>query len=294
VLTGDDFGFSRGVNRAMIEAHERGVLTSASLMVTGDAWEEAADLARSHPRLGVGLHLVVVSGRAVVPPSEIPHLVDDAGRFASSPTRAGLAYQFRPAARSELRREIRAQLERFLGTGLPLSHVDGHLHMHMHPVVMGILAELAAEFRVPAVRLPSEEFGLARLPRPGVLARDLAWSWIFGRLRRHGERRLERAGVGFAERVYGLFATGRLDEGYLLDLLPKITADFSEIYCHPALDLDGDHPNGRQGARELSALTSSRVREAIEAEGFELTTYARAAGARRHVAEIASVAQPAG
>src|SRR5204862_7348089 len=125
VVNGDDFGYSRGVNRAILEAHDRGILTSTSLMVSGDAEEDAVAIARSRPALAVGLHLVLVAGSAASPPGEIPRLVDAAGRFPDSPVSAGLRYQFSVRARAELRREIRAQLVRFRATGLALSHVDG-------------------------------------------------------------------------------------------------------------------------------------------------------------------------
>lgn len=287
MVTGDDFGFSRGVNRAIIEAHERGVLTSASLMVTGDAREEAVRLARAHPRLAVGLHLVVASGKAVLPPEEIPHLVDPSGRFRSSPTRAGLAYQFRPAARAQLRREIRAQLERFRETGLPLAHVDGHLHLHVHPVVLDVLAQLSAEFGIGTVRLPSEELGLALELDGGGVAAKVLWSSVFGLLRRRGARRLQAAGVAVADRVYGLHHTGRVDERYLLSLVPRISAEWSEIYCHPALPLEGEPDNGPPGAGpvELAALLSPRVRAAIDAAGLVLAGSEEAAAlasARAH------------
>lgn len=274
VVTGDDFGFSRGVNRAIVEAHEKGVLTSASLMVTGDAWEEAVSLARAHPRLAVGLHLVIVCGRSVLPEAEVPHLVDSAGFFRTSPTRAGLLYQLHPEARAELRREIRAQLERFRQTGLPLDHVDGHLHLHVHPVVVDVLAELAGEFEIPAVRFPSEDFRLAlRLDRTKIAAK-VAASTVFGLLRRRGARRLREAGVAVADRVYGLHSTGRVNEGYLARLAPRIGEGWTEIYCHPASPEPGEPLNGPPGAgaRELAALVSARVRSAIASEDLILTT----------------------
>ena len=158
IITGDDFGFSHGVNRGIIHAHECGVLTSASLMVTGRACDEAVALAHAHPRLAVGLHLVVVCGQTALSPREIPHLADVAGHSPFGPLRTGVRYQFNTAARLELRREIRAQLELFRRTGLQLSHVDGHLHMHTHPVVLQILIELAPEFDIRVIRLPWEEF----------------------------------------------------------------------------------------------------------------------------------------
>jgi predicted glycoside hydrolase/deacetylase ChbG (UPF0249 family) len=113
IINGDDFGFSRGVNQGIIKAHEQGVLTSTSLMVTGDAAAGAVALAKSHPNLGVGLHLVLVCGKSALPSSEIPHLVDELGNFPNDSLKAGLRYQFSQAARRELCLEIRAQLEKF-------------------------------------------------------------------------------------------------------------------------------------------------------------------------------------
>jgi len=274
IVTGDDFGFSRGVNRAIIEAHERGVLTHASLMVNGDAAAEAAALALSRPDLSVGLHLVVVDGAATLPPLEIPRLVGADGRFRGTPVSAGVRYQFSVASRRELAREIRAQLERFRDTGLELSHVDGHHHMHLHPVVLETLVALAGEFRIPAIRLPSEELGLALAINPGNLAGKALWTGVFRLLRRHGERRLDNAGIAYSERVYGLLETGRVTGPYLLDLIPRIRADRVEIYCHPAAASPGEPSNGAaaSGPAELSALLCPRVREAIGRSGFALST----------------------
>ena len=209
----------------------------------------------------------------------IPHIVD--ARDAFSRARRGPAFGTRsvPAARAELRREIRAQLELFRRTGLPLAHVDGHLHMHLHPMVLHELAELAPEFQIPVIRLPSEELGLALSLGRVPLATRLVWSAVFPLLRRNGIRRLRRAGVAYADRVYGLLATGRLSEEYLVDLLPKISAEWAEVYCHPSIGADEGVANGPSGsgARELAALLSPRVREAIQAGNFLLTSSDEAA-----------------
>jgi len=271
-VTADDFGFSHGVNHAILRAHQEGIVTHASLMVTGDAAAEAVALAKANPGLSVGLHLVLVSGRSALSPSEIPDLVDRNGRFPWGPVRSGLRYQFGRSARAQVRREIRAQLERFLRTGLPLAHVDGHLHMHLHPFVLSCLAEMAGELGIRTVRLPLEELGANLAFDRRSAARKVVWHWIFGRLRRHGERRLRSVGIAFADRVYGLLQTGRVTEEYLLDLLPRIRVSVAEIYCHPDASLPGEARNGppRAGLRELEAVTSRRVREAVEACGFAL------------------------
>jgi len=172
-------------------------------MVTGEAATHAIALAHDHPNLAVGLHLVLVCGRRVLPQSEIPHLVDSAGNFSSDSLNAGLRYQFSRAARRELRLEIRAQLEKLRQTGLPLSHVDGHLHLHSHPVVLGIPAELAEEFNIKVIRLPSEELRFTlRLDKRDLLTK-LLWSFVFTRLRSYGEGLLKSKGIQFCDRVYG-------------------------------------------------------------------------------------------
>lgn len=264
IVTGDDFGISSPVNRAITEAHERGVLTHASLMVTGEAWEEAVALARRHPTLSVGLHLVLVSGRSVLPHARIPRLVDREGRFGSSPFRAGVRYQMDSALRQELRREIRAQLERFRETGLKLSHVDGHRHMHLPPVVLGILGEWAGEFGIRSVRLPAEELGVTLAVDRSAWLEKTALCWTFRGVRlAYARRLLAAAGVECADRVYGLLQSGRMTEEYLLGLIPRIRARRVEIYTHPTTE-DAPAGSGRGASRaQWEALLSPRVREAL-------------------------------
>ena len=272
-INADDFGFSTGVNQAIIEAHQRGVLTSTSLMITGDASEEAIELAKSYPSLAVGLHLVLGLGRSVLPPDQIPNLVDSSGNFSNDPARAGLSYQFNAKARRELPLEIRAQLEKFRQTGLKLSHVDGHLHLHAHPVVLRHLAGFAAEFEIPEIRLPSEELSIAlKIDRSDWITKTVG-SLVFTGLRRDGESVLKKNRIHFADRVYGFLQTGRVTESYLLQLIPNITADAIEIYSHPAIAVPGEPSNAplNLGCAELEALLSDRVRAALEQHGFELS-----------------------
>jgi len=275
IINGDDFGFSKGVNQAIIQAYEHGILTSTSLMVSGEAATEAIALAQSHSNLAVGLHLVLVCGRSVLPPEQIPHLVDKHGRFRDSPFKAGLTYQFHPQVREELYLEIHAQLQKFRDSGLLLSHVDGHLHLHTHPVVLHILTQLAPEFDIRVIRLPSEELGLnLRLDRRNLVTK-LVWSLVFGRLRSYGESLLSSRGIKFADRVYGLLQTGSVTEAYLLGLIPQIKADLVEIYAHPAISNHEEilHSQLGSGELELTGLLSQQVREVLLTYDFSLTNY---------------------
>ena len=272
IINADDFGFSHDVNAAIIQAHEEGILTSTSLMVTGDAAQEAIALAKNHPHLAVGLHLVLVCGKSVLPPAQIPHLVDSQGNFSHNPTQAGLNYQFNQATRAELRLEIYAQLEKFRDSGLNLAHVDGHLHLHVHPVILNILTEFAAEFKIKFIRLPSEELTKnLKIDRRNLLIK-IVWSIVFGQLRNYGESLLKTHNIKFADRVYGLLQTGNMSEEYLLSLIPQIEAELVEIYAHPAL-VNTDINNG--GEIELKALLSYKVRELLTVKGFELSNCAK-------------------
>lgn len=267
-VTGDDFGASRDVNEAIEAAHRGGVLTGASAMVTAPAFEDAVARARALPDLATGVHLVLCDGRAASKPEAVAALVDAEGRFPASPARAGLRYWHRRRAlRGQLERELRAQLERALGAGLALDHVDGHHHLHMHPVVFELLLPLLVEYRVPRLRLVEEDaLGRAGRPHP---ARDGVPA-IFAALARRERPRAAACGVASDARVYGLRATGALDETELLRLVRGLEAPSVEIYLHP----------GRAdaaGRAQEAAVRSALVRQAVAERRYTLR---RRTGAR--------------
>ena len=273
IINADDFGYSSAVNRAVLQAHREGVLTSASLMVNERAADEAVQLAKETPSLAVGLHLVLVLGRSALPPSAIPHLVDVNGNFTNSSFIAGIKYYFSPAARRELKLEMRAQFEKFRATRLPFSHVDGHTHLHMHPVIFDELIKLCEEFGVKRIRVVKGEMRLSlRLDR-SQLPIKLLLGVVFNLLARHCEKKLRGRGFVVPEKAYGLLQTGKMNEEYWLGLLPQMQHVSSEIYAHPlAVDAEEwnvqENPRGRE---ELQALLSPRVRDAIQAAGFVLS-----------------------
>ena len=140
IIVADDFGLSPLVNAAVEQAAREGILRCASLMVAAPAADDAVARARAlGDRLRVGLHLVVVQGPAVLPPAEIPDLVDDQGEFPSDQVATGFRYAFHPRVRRQLAAEIRAQFEAFRRTGLTLDHANAHRHMHLHPTIGRLL-----------------------------------------------------------------------------------------------------------------------------------------------------------
>lgn len=266
ILTADDFGASAAVNDAVLRAHREGVLTSASLMVTGAASEEAVAAARAVPTLAVGLHLALADARPALPAREIPHLVGADGRLERDPVRTWLRIGASAAARRELVREIAAQFERFAATGLPLSHVDGHHHLHLHPAAFPAVAALAASGGARGIRLPWE--GLSAL-LAGSLRAGLDAA-VLGALSLGWRTLARRRGLRFAERVHGIVRSGAMDADYLRALAARLGPGTTEIFLHPATDV-GDPLGPNPG--DLAALIDPEVRTAIEGRGVVLATY---------------------
>ncbi|MGH6976619.1 MAG: hopanoid biosynthesis-associated protein HpnK [Stellaceae bacterium] len=236
IVTADDFGLAPAVNEAVEQAHRRGILSAASLMVTAPAAGDAVDRARRLPGLGVGLHLVLVDGQPALPPKEIPDLVGPDGRFPTNVTAAGINIFCRPRARAQLEREIRAQLELFRKTGLPLDHVNSHHHFHIHPTIAATLVRLAPQYGIKAVRVPTERpieswhAGGDRLFR-----RLLAWinqvPWT-----RSLRRQLDRAGIRANDCVLGLSDTGDMRADRVARYLANLPEGVSELYVHAAVE----------------------------------------------------------
>jgi len=276
IINADDFGLSDGANRAVIRAYRDGILTSTSLMTGGRAFAEAVSLARENPGLQVGLHLTLLQGKAVLPPEELPELVDREGNFPLDPVRTGMRYFFRRSLRRELQREIEAQILRFRETGLPLSHIDGHLNIHMHPTVFSVLAELMPKYGISSFRLTREN--LAQDPaNEGArrFGRRLD-AFIFARLADNCRPVLDRLGIQYTDEVKGLLNSGRMTEDYLLKVLDRLGPGCTEIYFHPGCLPDPEIASWMPDYRheeELAALTSSRVREKIIEQGICLGNY---------------------
>jgi hopanoid biosynthesis associated protein HpnK len=272
VVTADDFGLSHEVNSAVVEGWRRGVLTAASLMVGSPAAAEAVELAKANTGLKVGLHLCLVHALPVLAPERIPDLVDARGSLRGDLASVGAAIFFSPRVRAQAEAECRAQFERFAATGLSFDHVNGHNHFHIHPTVAGIVARLAAEFKVPAVRVPAHSWrGLP--PGQAWMAAVMApWSAL-------ARRRFNAAGLATNDSLIGLFETGGMDEAAWLKAAGRLGEGVVEVYCHPATATNGvlaeQMPDYRH-ADELAALLSPRVRQALERAGARRMSFSQA------------------
>jgi chitin disaccharide deacetylase len=278
IVTADDFGAAPEVNAAVETAYHAGVLKAASLMVGGPA---AADAVARAARLGglrVGLHLVLVEGRPVLPPEQVHRLVDGNGLFRTDMAAFGALIAMSAEARRQLAAEITAQFEAFEATGLALDHCNAHKHFHLHPLVGRMIAAIGPRFGLTAARVPLEPAELLRRVEPHV-SPSRAGALVTAPWALWLRRRLRAAGVRTSDRVLGLAWSGRMTRERLCGLLGALPPGLTEIYLHPAT---GPYPGSAPGYRyreELEALTAPETAAACRAQGIELGGFADFAAA---------------
>jgi hopanoid biosynthesis associated protein HpnK len=264
IVTADDFGLHESINDAVEQASRAGSLTAASLMVSAEATEDAVRRARTLPNLRVGLHIVLADGWSTLDARLIPTLADPTGRMHGDMFSRGVRFFFHPAARHQLEAEIRAQFAAFARTGLVLDHVNVHKHFHLHPTILSILLRVGKDYGMPAMRVPDERVWFAARSAGVVhgMTQALLTPWISLM-----KFRLRRAQVFHNDRLFGISASGAIDEAGLLAMLAQLPHGVSEIYLHPATrsgSIIASSMSQYRHAEELDALLSTRVRAALE------------------------------
>ncbi|MFB3829674.1 MAG: ChbG/HpnK family deacetylase [Bryobacteraceae bacterium] len=261
IVNADDFGFTADVNQGIVEAHRDGILTSATLMANGAAFDHAVALARQTPTLDVGCHLVLVGGRSVLRPGEpLPGTVAQLLKAIA-------------ARRLSVYEELAAQVRRILEAGVRPTHLDTHKHTHLFPPVLNAVARLAAEFDIRWVRRPFDY----PLTAAGVPWKVRAISRGLGLLRRRFQRVLAAHGCRTTDHFAGFQITGRWRTGELIELLRALPEGLTELMTHPGrcgpelLAARTRLKHSRED--ELRALTAPETRAAIRDGEIELASY---------------------
>jgi chitin disaccharide deacetylase len=279
IVNGDDFGLTRGVNAGIIQAFREGILTSATLMANGPAFEDAVELGRANPQLGVGIHLCLVSGPAVASAKDIPALADRDGQLPKTlfVLLTRLSGGWIPTRQIE--REFRAQIQRVLDAGIRPSHLDTHKHTHTHPRVMEALGRVANEFGIRNVRKPFEDFrtALGSHTDGHTNTRQVISAVAAGTAAPLFRLLVRSYGLRTPDHFFGLTTTGRLSSKELLQVLELLPPGTSELMCHPGVcdeELE-KYPTRLKRERqiELEALTDPDVRRAAEKRGIRLICY---------------------
>lgn len=274
IITADDFGLAEEINEAVEIAHLDGILSAASLMVAGPAVKDALERARRLPDLRVGLHLVLVEEKPLLPAIRIPHLVNKQGYLRSDLSRFGYDIAVSQAARRELRMEIEAQFSAFQSTGLPLDHVNAHKHFHLHPIVAAMILDIGSAYGMRSMRVPREPAEVLRdidpsdtVPNGFPVNACAAWLSMKAR----------RANLMTPDHVFGLHWSGAMDCNRLKSILADAPPGLVEIYMHPAASEEfPGHAEGYHYTDELAALTDMECRNTLYAARHDLGGYADA------------------
>lgn len=279
IVNGDDFGYTRSVNRGIVRGCKQGMVTSATIMANGNAFEDAVVCAKENPQLGVGVHLVLVGGRCVAPPNEIPTLADAEGNLPASLgalLRKLWGHAIEP---KEIACELRAQIGRVVEAGIHPTHVDCHKHTHLQPQVMEQVAVVAEEFGIHRVRKPFEDFGtlLAFGARGRASSRRVAAAALAHATAAKFRRITAARNLRTPDHFLGVAATGMLNRGVLRSMISSIREGVTELMCHPG-ECDEELEQSatrlkRQREVELDALTDPSLREALNSQGIELIDY---------------------
>lgn len=263
VVNADDFGFTPDVNRGIVAAHRHGILTASTLMANGEAFEDAVRLARETPSLDVGCHLVLISGRSLVPP------------YAPLPASAPELLWALAARRIRVYDEMAAQVRKVLAAGLHPTHLDTHKHTHLARPVLDAVARIAEEFEIRWVRRPFDVPLTA--VRGGVPWLKRATSGSLRVLRGRFHRVLARHGCRTTDHFAGFRLTGRFGTPELVRLIRELPDGVTEFMCHPGYcseDLRQARTRLKESReRELEALLAPQTRAALAEAGVQLVSY---------------------
>jgi len=235
ILNADDFGLTSGINRAIGELSAAGVLTSATLMANGPAFDDAVTMARAHSALGVGCHVVLTDGVPISRPETIPSLLGADGKsFRPSVVEFVRALLLGRIREDDVAREATAQIEKLQGAGIRVTHIDTHKHTHLFPSVLRPLLEVAGRTGVHAIRNPFEPAWSLALGQ-GSLGRRVAVRLVGGLRRRFNAQPQIRDGLVLTtDGTIAISATGHLNSTTLAEILLALPAEGTyELCCHP-------------------------------------------------------------
>jgi predicted glycoside hydrolase/deacetylase ChbG (UPF0249 family) len=294
VVNADDLGLTVGVNDGIFDAHDLGILTSASLFANAPATENAIRRARSRTSLGVGAHLALVDGTPTLPARSVPTLVTGDGRFRQSWRPFIVACLQHRVSLDEVERELTAQIERIRAAGISLTHLDAHKHVHAYPPVFAIVARLAARFGIPVVRVPYERSSLSlALGRESVQpATTRRQAWLNAALWPWAQRNYRVAAtLGLrAPHFIGRIDTGILSLPALRRMLHGAAAGVTELMVHPGYV---DEALRRMSTRlvdsrleEVALLSSMETRALLVGERIQLVRHDLARSARRSLRHV--------
>lgn len=275
IVNADDFGLHPLINQGIIKGYREGFITSTSLMPSAPAFSQAVELAKAAPGLGLGIHLTLVGGgEPLLPKAQVASLLDGRGLFPQDYLAFARRFYGGAVKEGELEAELRAQIERVLATGLPVTHLDSHQHLHVLPGLSRLVLRLALDYGLKALRIPAEPYGFRGGCSAGLgrYVGKLGLSFWAGRARQAAAR----CGLKFPSHFYGMLAGGRLNPALVANILRALPEGSSELMTHPGLDsqaLGQAFPWHYHWQDELAAYLDTENQALLQQSGIKLITF---------------------
>ncbi len=272
IVAADDFGITKSVNEGIVRAYEEGIVTSLNLLPSGDAFDDAVALAKNIGLDETGAHLALTETMPVSAPAKISSLIGRDGRFASGHTQFFIRQMTGAVNPEEIYIEWKAQLSRALATGIEITNLSSHEHLHMLPGILDIMIRLAKEHDIRSIRYPHADRSYLKINH-AFIAKKLTLTF----LEKEISNAMKLSGLISPEHFRGFFDSGNITEAVLIDIIADIEEGTTELVCHPGflgrevLERYKFHKNSEG---ELFALTSRRVKRAIDERKIELVSYA--------------------
>lgn len=274
LVNADDFGRHPLINEAVLRAVEHKGLLSASLMAGEPYFEEAVAIAKSHPMLGVGVHLTLVNGRPVLPPQEIPSLVCDDGSFYPHHNAFIKKYLTLKIRKEDVVKELSAQIDKVIRAGITPTHVDSHQHIHMLPGIFPKVLNLAQKNKINKIRISGCGFANPFIPWPGF--GDLIGKCALQCFSMIDTQKAQKAGFLYPGHFVGQVAGGAITADFMQNLLKNMHEDTVEVMLHPgmnnrilSLSSGWDHDY----EAEFLAVTCEKVHECMQKHGIKLINF---------------------
>ncbi|WP_346354468.1 ChbG/HpnK family deacetylase [Azotosporobacter soli] len=274
IINADDFGLHEKVNQAIRIGHQKGIITSTTIMAGAPAFDDAVLVAKELPQLGVGVHLTLVGEQPVAAAESVRSLLDETGSFPRQYPQFLQRYLQGRISRAEIMLELAAQIEKVAGSGICITHLDSHQHLHVFPGILEIVLNLAERYAIPALRIPAEPYFFSG-GYPYTLGRwggRCALTFLAERARRLATQR----GLRTTDSFFGMLAGGNMTETSLQRIISALPSGCSEIMMHPGCDnkiLQAAFGWPYSWESELAAVCSSDIRSLIEKEQICLQSF---------------------
>ncbi|MGM9569530.1 MAG: ChbG/HpnK family deacetylase [Phascolarctobacterium sp.] len=235
IVNADDFGLHTLINQGIIKGHKEGFITSTSIMPSADAYEEAVELAKANPKLGIGIHLTLVGGvKSVLPKEKVASLLDSEGSFLPDYVAFAKRFYTGGVKSSELEAELRAQVEKALSSGINITHIDSHQHTHVLPGLNGLVRKLCNEYNIKRERIPKEGYTFSGGFQAGIGRKIGRCGLSFCAAMAAGGA--DSDGIKHPDYFFGMLAGGHLHAELVGNIIRALPEGVSEIMTHPGLE----------------------------------------------------------